>query len=160
MLAERRLDRTRFRGVVERRARPVGHDEVDRLGLDVRIDQRALHGTRGAATGRLGRADVERVAGERAPGDLGDRRCTACCGVLGRLDHRDAGGLAEDEAIAVRVEWPRGACRVVVATRQGAHVIQRGERDGQHCALGPTGDDDVGIAVLDEALRLDERLHR
>ena len=97
-------------------------------------------------------------AGQRAAGDLGEDRRTAPLGMLGRLDHEDAGRLAEDEAVAVRVERARGAGRVVVALRQRAHVAEGGEGDRQDGALRAPGNDHVDVAVLDQPLGLDEGL--
>ena len=54
---------------------------------------------------------------------------------------------------------PRRAGRVVVALRERAHVAERSEGDRQDGALGAAGDHDVRVAVLDQALGLDEGLH-
>ena len=86
-------------------------------------------------------------------------RAPRALGVLGRLDGEHGGPLAEDEPVALGVEGPRCCGRVVVALRERAHVGQRGERDRQDGALGAAGEDHLGVAVLDQALRVDERLH-
>ena len=109
-----------------------------------------------ATAGRLRGADVERVGGQRRPDDL---RLDQVAGppferVRRRLEDHDRRALSEQEAVAVPIERPRGVGRVVVTLRQGTHVAEGGERDGQQGRLGPAGDDDVTFARSDEPQRV------
>ena len=60
------------------------------------------------------------VGGEAVAGQLGEDVRAALLGVLEFLDDDDAGAFAHDEAVAVLVEGPRGAFRLVVAGAQRA----------------------------------------
>ena len=84
----------------------MGDDVVDLVGRDPAVAQGVGHRPRLPAAGRLRGADVERVGGQRAAEDLGDRRRTALPGVRQRLDDDDARPLAEDEPVAGQVERP------------------------------------------------------
>ena len=161
VVAEGAADRLRLGRVVERRRGPVRHDDLAPApARGARRARRALHRQRRAVARRVRRRDVERVAGQRAAGDLGDgrrRRGASACSADSTT--RMPGRLAEDEAVAIGIERARGRRRVVVALRERAHVAERGEGDRHDGALGAAGDDDVHVAVLDEPLRLDECLH-
>ena len=60
-------------------------------------------------------------------------RSSACSATL---EHDDAGALAEQEAVAVPVEGPRGLLGLVVALGEGAHVGERREAHLQQRRLG------------------------
>src|SRR5205085_12690239 len=65
MLPKRGADRLRLCGVVERRARAVRHDVVDLSALEPGVSHGTNHRLSGTVAGRVRRADVEGVPGER-----------------------------------------------------------------------------------------------
>ena len=124
------------------------------MGADVvdvgRPGTRALQGQRDGPGGvggrRLGRADVERVGGQRAAGHGGVDPRPAGPGVLGRLQHGQHRALAVDEPVPVGVERPAGPGRVVVAPGQRAHRRQPGEHHRSDRGVGAAADHHVGLA--------------
>ena len=84
----------------------MGDDVVDLVGGDVGVAQRLGHRAGLAAAGRLRGADVERVGGQGAADDLGDRGRAALERVRQRLDDDDPRALAQHEPVARHVERP------------------------------------------------------
>ena len=79
-------------------------------------------------------------------------------GVFLGLDDHQRRGLAEDEAVAVAVERPAGAGRVVVGGRQhDAHLGERGDGHRLDLGLHAAADRHVGLAVGDVAPRVGDR---
>ena len=93
----------------------MGVDVVDDVRLDAgRLEGRAHHAIGAVAV--LGLAGhVEGVAGHAVADHLGVDRRAAAPRELQLLEDEDAGALAEHEAVAILVERPAGALRVVVA---------------------------------------------
>ena len=77
--------------------------------------------------------------------------------VRGRLEHHDAGALAEDEAVAVRSNGREARVGSSLRLRQGAHVAQRRERDRQERRLRAADQHHVALAVLDQPQPVEER---
>jgi hypothetical protein len=101
---------------------------------------------------------VERVAGHAVAGELRIDARPALLRRLHLLEDHDARALRDDEAVAVTVPRTRGVLRIVVALRQRLHDGEApdGER-GDH-RLGPSGEREVRLAVLDHAVRLADRV--
>lgn len=80
-------------------------------------------------------------------------------GVLFGLDGHERAGLAEYEPIAVTVERPAGALRIVVSVGQhDAHLREPGDRHRFDLGLDAVADRDVGLAEHDLAPRVGDRL--
>ena len=78
---------------------------------------------------------------------MGAPRSIACAALL---DDRHGAALAQDEAIALAVERPRGVFGVVVALRERTHVAEGSDSHREDRRLGAAGDDDVAVTLLDE----------
>ena len=158
VLAEDPLDGERLELVVVGRRGAVRVDVVDVGGREARVLQRAGHRARGAVALGIGRRHVMRVARHPVPHDLAVDPGVAPARVLERLQHEDAPALAAHEAVAPGVERPRRLLRLVVARR---HRLHRAEaRDGQrhHDGLRAARDHHVGVAALDQAEGVAERV--
>ena len=149
MAAEHVADRGGLRLVAERRARAVRVDVADGVGCDRRIAQRRRHrlGRTGARVIRL--RDVPGVPGGPVPLELPVDAGAASPGMLPLLEHDDPGAFGQHEAVTIRIEGPARPLRVVVAKRQGPHVLEARQRDGRERRLGAAGDHHLGVAVLD-----------
>ncbi len=64
------------------------------------------------------------------------------------------GAFADDEAVAILVEGPAGARRIVVSRRERAHGREAADTKWRDGRLGPAGDHHVGVAALDDLGRL------
>ena len=99
------------------------------------------------------------VAGAGVAEDLAVDRDPPGQGVLALLEHEHPGPLAEDEAVAVEVERPAGAGRLVVPPRgRDLHQVEarhdaRGDR-----GVGAAGHDQGRLAVLDAAEGIADRV--
>ena len=119
MRAEDLLDGPRLGHVAELGAGAVGVDVVDVVGIEPGVLEGQLHGHgRAGAFGMRG-GDVVGVGRAAGAEQLGVDRRAALAGVLELFEDEDAGPFAEDEAVAVLVERPAGARRVVVARATG-----------------------------------------
>ena len=86
------------------------------------------------------------IGGVAVTGQLAIDPCAPCGGVFEGLEHKHAGALAHDEAVATGVERPGGVLGVVVAGAERLHGSEAAHRGGKHSRLGAAGDHDVGIA--------------
>ena len=137
------------------------------MGVDVKtlgsVKPGALHGlddgARDAARLGVGARDVVSVAGVAVAHDLGQNLGSARTGMLEFLKHDDACALAHHEAVAACVE--RTARRLGVGVLgQRFSIRETGHGFGYERSLGATGNDGVGVAVLDGAERLADRVCR
>ena len=151
MITKSALDCLRFGEVVEWGARAVRHDVADVVDDRAAVEDRLRHGSCRAAAGWLRGADVEGVGGCTGTEQLSANRGAARLGMGERFDHEDRAALAEDEAVAVLVEWSAGMRWVVVALAEGAHVAKRSKGHRQEWCLNAAGDNDVGLAAADQA---------
>ena len=102
----------------------MGVDVVDVVGVPAGVAEGGPH--------RLGRADALLVRGGDVVGvgrvaaaeHLGVDRRAARLRVLVLFEDQDAGPFAEDEAVAVLVERPAGALRVVVASERARQAMK------------------------------------
>ena len=77
---------------------------------------------------------------------------------LGRLEHEQRRALAHDEAVASRVEGPRGVSRVVVvAVRQRPDDVERSERERTQRDLAAARDGRIDPPLAQVTHRLAER---
>ena len=97
----------------------VGVDVLDVVGVERASLRASCAWPGGAAAFGCGRGDVVGVGRAAAAEQLGVDAGAARAGVLEFFEDEDAGPFAEDEAVAVLVEGPAGALRVVVARRTG-----------------------------------------
>ena len=79
-------------------------------------------------------------------------------GRLQLLEDHDARAFADDEAVAVPVEGPRGVLRLVVARREGPHRREPADGERRDHRLRAARDHGVRVAVLDHAVRLADRV--
>ena len=157
LLAERDLDHLRLGGVAERRRGRVRVDVADLGRLDARVVDRGPHRAGRALAGRVGLGHVRRVGRHAVADQLGVDLRAARLRALELLEHDRAGGLAHHEPVAVGVERPRGALRVVVAPRERAHRVEAGDADARDRRLAAAGDHRVGAAEADRVERVADR---
>jgi len=70
--------------------------------------------------------------------DPGDGHSCALARVLERFDNENPGPLSYDETVAVAVEWPRHATRLVIEVgRQGPGSGKTAQADGIDTRLAP-----------------------
>ena len=86
---------------------------------------RAAHGPRGGLARLVGLGQVEGVAGHAVAKELGVDVGAPGDRVLPLLEHQDRGALADDEAVATRVEGTAGALGLVVAGGERPHGRER-----------------------------------
>src|SRR5204862_5644942 len=103
--AEGFFDRDRFDAVVDLRARAVGVDVVDIGGVFLGVAEGHFHAGDGAAAFRMRVGDAEGVGGGAVADDFAVNGGTAFFGPLVIFEDDDGGAFAEDEAVAVEVEW-------------------------------------------------------
>ena len=137
----------------------MGHDVVDLVGRDAGVGAwpcvMAIAAPRPVGSG----AEMWKASAvSAAPMSSAWMRRAARQRVLGRLEDDDAGALAEEEAVAVAVERPRGLLGIVVALRERAHVREGREAHRQERRLRAAGDDDVDLAALDHAQAVEEAM--
>ena len=156
---EHAADRGQFGGVAERRRRGVGIDVSDLRRLDTGgIDRQPHAALQAFAIGRRRRHAVGVRRGAIAD-DFGERRRAARQRMIQRLDYQNGGALAHDEAVALRIERPRGALRFVVEMRrQRARRRETGQADALDAAFRAAADGDIGFAAADQAGAIAERL--
>ena len=135
----------------------MGIDVADIGRLGARVAKRPAHGERRARSLRVRRGDVVGVVGGAVARDLRVDAGTPRLRMrLGLEDHRRA-SLGQDEAVAVRVEGPRGGLGVGVL-RQRRHLREGGHRQWVRGGLRATDDAQVEIAVADQAHALADRV--
>ena len=95
---------------------------------------------------------LARFGAPRTAAEAGEDRRAAGLRVPARLEHQRAGALAVDHPVAIGIEGPHGAGRIVDALGQmvGAAIGPNGRVD---TAAGSPGDHDVGLAALEDAGR-------
>src|SRR2546422_486289 len=71
-------------------------------------------------------------------------------GVFERFENQDAGALADDEAVAIRVERAAGARRLVIARGQCFHGGKAADAHGCDGRLSAAGNHHVGVAALND----------
>ena len=71
--------------------------------------------------------------------------------MLELLYHYDAGAFTHDKAIAITIEWTRGALRLVIARAERFHRAKSGEADLDHRRFRSAGEKNVGVAEFDHA---------
>ena len=84
--------------------------------------------------------------------------CAPCAGQVQPFEDDDARAFAHDETVPVGIEGAAGACRVLVAGAQRAHVFEAGHRKRDDARLRTAGDHHVGLAAADDFRRLAERV--
>ena len=100
----------------------------------------------------VGRHDVVSVRGDARTHDAGEDVGAAGLGVLLGLDDHQRAALTEHEPVAVPVERPAGAGRVVVGGGQhDSHLGEPRDRHRLDLGLDATADRDVGLAEHDLA---------
>ena len=152
-LGEDGLDGGGLRPVVRRRARAVGIDVVDVIGLQSCVPKRELHALRSPAPTGSRQRDVGRVVGGGVAHELRADLCPAGLRVFQCLEHEDSGTVTHHEAI--RVEGPRGLLRLVIAPgRERLHGRERRNRDLADPRLRPAGDHHVRVAPADDVERV------
>ncbi len=106
---------------------------------------------------RDGVVGVVRVA---ARDDLGVDARAAALGALDRLDHEHGRALRADEAVARRVERPRGGLRALAGARRAEALHRREARDDERvdAGLAAAGEHDVGVAAADQLGGLHDRV--
>ena len=98
------------------------------------------------------------VAGETIASQLAPNFSAARFGVLEFLDHHHSCALAHDEAVAVAIEGSRGALRFIVPRAQCFHCRKSTEADRDDGGFRAAGEEDVGVAKLDDAPRFPDRI--
>src|SRR5205085_2629748 len=126
MLVESLLDRVGLKLIVVRRRSAVRVDVADLIRLDATITHRHLHHAPRARSGLVGHRDVESVGGHAVTDQLGVNLCAARARKLQLFEDHDACALADDEAVAVALEWPRSMYGIVIACRERAHGGEAG----------------------------------
>ena len=101
---------------------------------------------------------MEGVAAAREAGDLAVDVRAALHRALELLQDQHGAALAHDEAVAIAVERARRLLGLVVAPRRRLDRVEAGHRDGRDARLGRAGDDDVGLAVLDQLVAVADRV--
>ncbi len=99
-----------------------------------------------------------RVAAAGEAGDLAVDVRAARQRALQLLQDQHRAALAHHEPVAVAVERARGVLRVVVAGGGGLDRVEAGHRDRGDRRLRRAGDDDVGLAVLDQVVGVADRV--
>jgi hypothetical protein len=134
-------------------------DVVDLLALDAGVLQRELDAGAHAEPVRAGVRHVVRVARDRAAEVLRQDRRAARLRVLQRLKHEHARALAHHEAVAILVVRARGLLRrVVEAGRHRAACDKARIADTAHRSLGAARHHHIGIAPLDQAHGVADRM--
>ncbi len=148
------IDRVRLGGVADRGRGRMGVDVGDVLGRQTRGLYRPRHRPGGTVAIGGGSYQMITVGSDSSAEQARVDRRAAGLGVLLGLDDHQRTGLAEDETVAILVEWTRGALRIVVA---GAHRAHHGECRDRHRVdetLHATGDDHIGITHDDHSPRV------
>ena len=134
-------------------------DVVDVSGLEARELDGARHRVPGLLTVGVGRHHVVPVRCDACAHQSRENVRAACLGVLLGLDDQQRTALAEHEAVAVPVERPTRAGRVIVGG--GQHDSHLGESCDRHRfdpRLDTTADRDVGFAEHDLPPRVGDAL--
>ena len=159
VVAEHLLDRRSFAGVVERRRAAVRIHITDLAGRHVCVGEREAHGAGGLRAVGQRRGHVMRVVGRPVTAELGVHGRPSRARAFPLLQHEHHRALSHHESIAIAVERPRRASRLVVAR---AHCPDQGkgpEAERGQRGLGAAGEHHVGVSVADLPHRLADR-HR
>jgi len=128
-LAERRRDRARFREIADRGRGRVGVDVLDLVGVRGAVRQCDRRRTGRLATVGPRLDHVMGIGGRAVPQQLGIGRGPAASGGFRFFEDQERGTLAQDEAVAPRVERPGGQARIVIPSRrERADDVERAER--------------------------------
>ena len=159
VLAERTLNARRLGRIVELGRGAVGID-VETLGRpDVALGHRQRYRAGNAGSLGIRARDVIGIIGVAVAHDLGINVRTARLCMLHALEYEHAGTLAHHKAVAVCIERATSRRGIGVG---GQCAAGRKARNGigDNCSLGAAREDRVGIAVLDGAERLADRMGR
>ena len=99
----------------------MGVDVVHFAGRDAGVFQRQGHTARRAISFRRRRGDMIRVAIGAVADNFRVDFCAALERPLPLFEDQDARSFADDEPVAILVEGPAGAFRIVVARRKRFH---------------------------------------
>ena len=150
VLSQAALHRRRLVAVVLHRAGAVRVDVADRRGVQSCLPQRIVDGLGHLDAVRPQPGHVECVAPIRESTNLGQDGGIAAAGVLVLLENQHGRAFAHDESVARCVERARRVLGVVVAGRGRPDRVEAGDGDPGDRSVTGAGDDDIGIAVLDE----------
>ena len=128
------------------------------VGIEPGVGQGLLHAGDRASALVVAVGDPEGVGRRAVADDLAVDPGAAGLGVLELLEHQHPGPLAQDEAVAIAIERTAGACRLVVAGREGGQEDEAGHAEGMDHAVRAAGEDHVGTAAADQLERLADRL--
>jgi hypothetical protein len=103
-------------------------------------------------------SDAIGVACAAVPRELGKDASAASASEGFAFQHEDGRTLADDESIAIRVEGTAGTLWVGVAARQRAEHAEAEHTDRVDHRVRAAGEDDIGVAALDRAESLADRL--
>src|SRR5579863_9089227 len=74
------------------------------------------------------------------------------------FENQDACPLADDKTVAVLIPWTASLFRIIVAGGKGAHRSKSANAHSSDGSFGSAGDHHIGIAVLDNAERVTDRM--
>ncbi len=100
------------------------------------------------------------VATHSKAGDLCIDAGAALLCVLELFENDRTAAVTEDEAVAVLVPRPAGLLRGLIASRQRFRLTEPAESAGSRGHLSATGDDHVGVAVLNRSHAEADRVGR
>ena len=149
MLAEDPFDGDRFGLIAQRRAGAVGVDVADVGQVELGVAQSPFHRPGGAGPAFVRMGDVAGIGAGAVAEHFGEDVRSASFGMLQFFEDEHAGPFAQHETVAIAIERPAGAGRIVVAFRKRPHVGETADSHGRDGGFGSTGDHHVGVVVLD-----------
>ena len=130
----------------------------------IRLYFRILHGGNHRFAGALAvfgrRRDVVGIAAHAEAQQLGVDRCASRLRVLEFLQHDTARAVPQHEAVTLYVERTTRTLWFIVARRHGFRRTESADRERGRRILGPSGNHDFRIAVLDHASRETDAMRR
>ncbi len=151
MIAECALHRQCLRLVPESRGSRVSVDVLKVLWTELGIGQRVHHRQSGALTILRRSGDVMSVPAHPEADDLGVDARPAALRVLELFENDGTAAVAENETVAIQIPGTAGLLRRVVTRRERLCLAEAPEATSRHGHLAASGDDHVGVTVLDGA---------